>query len=543
MTGRPRTDVLLAVLLLAAGTALCLHYGRRGILGVDQSIVFDGAYRVLGGQVPYRDFVTPNGLVPIYLQAGVFSLLGVTWFAYCLHAALFNGLSCLTVHLLLRTLGATRLVACFYGLLSGVVMYPPFGVPFMDQHAAVLTLLSLLVAVAALRADEPRRAAVLWMLLPAALFAAYWSKQIPTAFAVPLIALLVLCSGGGRRRAALRPLGVGAGALVGLVALLVAIGRVDLGWLWEYHVEIPSRLGAARFEHVLSWAHAFPQAASYPSTWCLDGGAVLLAVTYLLARALPRSAWLGPFRAVGLQACLLLGLALIMHLSMGLTRNQPQNSLGYLFAGVGVMHVALTRVLEAMPRSRARVRAWSAALSLLLFGVCAVDAFAFNRDVNATRVVHRMYDPQGFRDTPQSSPAAMRFLQWGTTELPYEMDQESLATVVEFLAEHPGNIYLYGDYSILYGLTGRPSVSPVLWYDGNLTLPEQGTPQIADFEERLLGNILMQRVRYIVVENRGPRLADLRKRLPRLRALIDALDRRVVFTNAHYAVLELDRPG
>jgi hypothetical protein len=114
---------------------------------------------------------------------------------------------------------------------------------------------------------------------------------------------------------------------------------------------------------------------------------------------------------------------------------------------------------------------------------------------------------------------------------------------VEFLAEHPGNIYLYGDYSILYGLTGRPSVSPVLWYDGNLTLPEQGTPQIADFEERLLGNILMQRVRYIVVENRGPRLADLRKRLPRLRALIDALDRRVVFTNAHYAVLELDRPG
>ncbi len=101
-----------------------LATGRLGFMPLDQSIVFDGAWRLLSGQVPFRDFTTPDGLTPIVLQALFFQALGVTWFAYCLHAAVFNGLFCCLAYGLLRGIGAPRAAALLYGALSGVVFYP-----------------------------------------------------------------------------------------------------------------------------------------------------------------------------------------------------------------------------------------------------------------------------------------------------------------------------------------------------------------------------------------------------------------------------------
>src|SRR6185436_9354625 len=127
-----RTGEAVAALGVAlAGVAVALHYGRIGFMPLDQSIVFDGGWRVLNGQIPIRDFATPTGLVPIVVQAAFFRLMGATWFAYCLHAALANGLFAVLARVLLRRAGASPWLASLYALLSAVVFYPPFGVPYM----------------------------------------------------------------------------------------------------------------------------------------------------------------------------------------------------------------------------------------------------------------------------------------------------------------------------------------------------------------------------------------------------------------------------
>jgi hypothetical protein len=41
--------------LFAIATAIGLHYAPMGFLPVDQSICFDGGWRILCGQVPLRD--------------------------------------------------------------------------------------------------------------------------------------------------------------------------------------------------------------------------------------------------------------------------------------------------------------------------------------------------------------------------------------------------------------------------------------------------------------------------------------------------------
>ena len=90
-------------LLFAIGVGVNLTFGRKGFLPLDQSIVFDGGWRLLSGQVPFHDFVAPSGLVPSAIQAAFDEALGVTWFAYCLHASIINGLFAIAVFGVLRS--------------------------------------------------------------------------------------------------------------------------------------------------------------------------------------------------------------------------------------------------------------------------------------------------------------------------------------------------------------------------------------------------------------------------------------------------------
>src|SRR5436190_10562222 len=84
------TTALLITLLLAFGFEFCRRAGERGFFSLDQSIEFDGAYRVLSGQVPYKDFLVPVGPLVFWLQAAVFRIAGVSWGSFVLGAALLN---------------------------------------------------------------------------------------------------------------------------------------------------------------------------------------------------------------------------------------------------------------------------------------------------------------------------------------------------------------------------------------------------------------------------------------------------------------------
>ena len=52
---RPMKTVATSCLLFAIGVGVNLTFGRRGFLPLDQSIVFDGGWRLVSGQVPFHD--------------------------------------------------------------------------------------------------------------------------------------------------------------------------------------------------------------------------------------------------------------------------------------------------------------------------------------------------------------------------------------------------------------------------------------------------------------------------------------------------------
>jgi hypothetical protein len=51
--------------------------GHRGIFFLDQAGMFDGAWRLMQGQVLYRDFYTPYGPMTFWIQWLFFRIAGV----------------------------------------------------------------------------------------------------------------------------------------------------------------------------------------------------------------------------------------------------------------------------------------------------------------------------------------------------------------------------------------------------------------------------------------------------------------------------------
>ena len=485
---------------------------------LDQSIVFDGGWRLLNGQVPFRDFTTPAGLVPITLQALFFRCFGVSWFVYCLHAAVFNGLFCVLAFRLLLRLEAGTAAAAFYALLSGVVFYPPFGVPYMDQHTFFFSLAAIVAVVEALTAPRGPYRSVALASIPWLLALAYLSKQIPSVLVFPLALLLPMLLRSDDRRAALRTVLVSTTLLAALLAGLVL--AVDAAKLTEALFTRPGLEGRGRMLALLDPEAFAGQAGELVRAFRLWSLAptILGATCFLLwrpqaeARPAPLPFWLRPSLALYLLATCA---AFVMA-----TDNQGENGIPFVFLAAGLAQA------ELPTRGRRNDRRASFILAGVLTLSSAWDAVVFDQRVNRTRMVHELDGVERARPSEEAAlPAGLEFLEWKLHPF-YRFTPRDLGETVAFLRREGGPIYVFGDLTILYALTGRPSAGESLWLHPGLTLPEPGEPAFAAWESRLLDDLTRRRVRFFVRESRqtynGLRLSQL----PKVAAFVEARRKR-----------------
>ncbi|MFN7972051.1 MAG: hypothetical protein U0166_06820 [Acidobacteriota bacterium] len=494
MTAAARRDAALCLLTAAFAFAVCLHYGRIGYHPVDHSIVFDGAWRCLSGQLPFRDYQTPSAVTPILMQAAFFRLLGVTWLSYCLHAALVNGAFAALVHGLLRVLGASPLAATLGALGSGIAFYPVQGVPFMDQHAFFFTAAAVALPCFALRAPPAARAALLFA-TPAALAFGYASKQIPTVFALPAIAILWAAWMPARTRS-LVTLGAGGAAVIVAVAALIAALGIPFDRFWYDYQTLPMLHGKLR-----STSEGIgPSLASTARVlWHLGLAslALLVAATVAWLAGAARDVVLlaarrAPPRVLGPAGLVASWLTVVTLLFVRLTNNEPEEGLAFVPAALALFWVEVRRV--AGP---SRV---SSVAGILLAVAGSWDAVAFTSRVVAPR--RALSATLSADEGSRSLPEALSFLRYRVPAEYRDASAESLGNVVAFFRDHPGNFMLVGDSSILYGLTGRPSVGNSLWFHPGLTAPPRNTDAFARYLRELDARLAAFSVRFVVLEGR-----------------------------------------
>lgn len=513
MTRRSRwLEIARIAALVVFGTALGLHYARMGFMPLDQSISFDGGWRILNGEVPFRDYTAPNGFPVHALQAAFFALFGVNWLAYCLHAAVFNGLFAALVDRLLLLVGSGRWISSAFALLSAVVFYPPFGLPYMDQHAFFFSLAALVAALAAARGASERSRAWSAYAVGPLLLLAYLSKQIPSSFFLPAAAAAALWTPHGRWRTLARVAIGGAGALAALLALGAALG-VDWGLVRTYWWELPSQEGARRLSYVPSLEALAARAEETRKQLGLRmlavaamvavAGALALAVTLLARRVRGKNRDSAQRALSGSWACFLVAsfLPLASLLFISWTSNQRENGLSLVFAAAGAIAAGLEALRRlAIAAGRRRLALAPLAAILALVALSADDARLFDKRINATRRVSDLkFKRRDALEASASLPASLSPLLWAVPpKVPYSA--ADFAAVLEFLREQPEPFFLLGDCGILYGLAGKPSIPRSLWFHPGLTFPRPYDEGFDEYERDLVARIQSAGVHRIVVE-------------------------------------------
>lgn len=461
---------------------------------LDQSIVFDGAWRVLSGQVPYRDFTTPSGLTTVLLQVPFFALLGPTWLAYCLHAALVNGLFGVLVLLVLRELGMPLALSLGYALASQVLLYPPMGTPYLEQHAFFFLLLACLLLLRACRTCDRRRARVLAALVPPVLLLTFFSKQNVLLFGLlPLLAIVVLAAASLARLRLLLAAGLASTAVVGVV--MVGIGALlgmDPVLAFDALLRLPARTGGERVLRVdRVWRSVLflsaPQLA-------LAAALLLVPAIAVRARGARRAGRAVPLRPILLPLGLALALIATCLLFLATTKNHPASGCPYFFLALGATHQALRALLPEAARRPGEVL-----VGLVCGVVVLLDAWTFFVRIDVTRVVNDLT----FRPWLAAAPRTpeLSFLLWQTPQRS-AVTAAQLDRLVALLRERDGSFFLLGDSSILHALTGRPSLSPSLWYHPGLTFPAPGSEGFAEWDAEIARRLVRDDVRRIVLE--GP---------------------------------------
>ncbi len=356
-----RLELARRLALVLAGALVGLHFAPLGFMPLDQSICFDGGWRLLCGQVPMRDYVAPNGFPVHALQALFFAVFGTTWFAFCLHAAVVNGLAVGLVDRLLDLLGLERMWSSVFALCTAFVFTPPFGVPYMDTHAFFFSLAALVCAVSAARAESATVRKFAAFATGPLLAAAYLSKQIPSVFFLPVVLLVVLWAREERLGMLKRVLASLAISAAALAALAFALG-VDWELVRLHWLDLPSEEGARRLQFVPSFGDLAKRFAQTRTELGLHGptaaflvALALSAVPVGLGKLYPRELQ----RLVWPRAALGAALALAGLLFIAWTSNQKAIGVPLVFASAGCTAAAfqmLSRSQREAGRDGLRLR-------------------------------------------------------------------------------------------------------------------------------------------------------------------------------------------
>jgi hypothetical protein len=530
--------IVLTALMAAFAFLLCYSCGMRGCFPLDQSIVFDGGYRVLSGQIPYKDFFIPFGPVILWMQAFFFRVFGVTYRAYAIHSATLNALASISVFFIVRrVLSGQTLVALLAGLMTGCWFGSPFGTPWMEQTAFFFGLLALVPQVAGLTGVKTTRSrSILLALSGVAAALAFLSKQNVGLMVFPLLVFLPVAYWS--KRVVLDGMYVLLGVLITTCLFLAWIKfQSDADAFVLFFWKLPTSIGVSR---LWSRGEFFEEAYNPLKAWVCgtgrwDGQRILPppvrvanVAAFLMACA---AAVTGMFRkgGPGKARSLMLGAMILYMLQMHYlfiqsTFNQGTNGIPYTGLILGLAFGFFLQTVLPGRQGPARVARVAAYVALAVVSIlCIRDGMK----VSWSRTVQDGLGEATY--VRMEGVPALKGLRWGNPTIVKrqddQVDAEHVRELYEYLKQTNVNFFVFPDCTFLYGVTGRPSPQPFVWFHPGLTYPEKYSEAL---DLRLTEALESHNVRLLVLErsswiNTYGRLKDF----PHLKRLMDKYYREI----------------
>ena len=120
------------------------YYGFKGLTPLDDFLNFNCGYRILSGDIPFKDYYSITGPVLCIIQNFFYKIFGVNWFSLVAHASVSNVILCTVFYFYLKKMDTPYYLIILLCLGISILGYPNNGVPGVDHHGWILSICSLL---------------------------------------------------------------------------------------------------------------------------------------------------------------------------------------------------------------------------------------------------------------------------------------------------------------------------------------------------------------------------------------------------------------
>ena len=442
------------VITFIAGMIMPYLTGFIGLMPLDQSIIFEAGGRIMKGELPYRDFYLPYGLVPSLIQSLFFKLLGVSWFAYVTHAAFINGLFAVLVFdcLRMQVPDAKRSTLVWGALLAAWAFYPTTGTPFLENHSLFFAIAAYWFCLAAFYKKQPVLLAFIFPLM----VPGFYSKPIPVVFW--MIPVLLEC--WWNRKYISRHAGWLALGCVAAFCLMILPAFIFPAEAFYYNtILLPFQLGKARIESSF-FIRLMAQVKFFK-----------ILILCLIPLALFLAQW-PLFRKDGrlfTRAIVIMLIALVFGV---VTKNNFYNITTPLFLLAALLvHLAIMEV-SVGTRLVAVYRKFNGVVWMTMLIAITLLNFRKIKDISFT-----------LSDFNNFSHELGLFVK---TPLD-RYKKEDIEKLKAFIEKQP--VLYTGDFQFLFSLTGRYNPLPLTHINDRTTYDSQDTARYHDLKKQLLQNV------------------------------------------------------
>jgi hypothetical protein len=460
--------------------------GHRGLFLYDVSIIFDGGWRVLQGQVPYRDYFTAHAPGAYFYEALIFRLFGVTYSSMVLAACILNiGAALLAVRIVDKLTGGFGWLA---GITTAIWFQPITGFLQIEQCAFFFDIVTL-----GLLVEAGTRMGAGQMLLRCgsgvALAYAVLCKQNAGGLFVPFAGLALLVFPFVRMKdrflAFLSFVAGGVVCTAAFAAWLFTFSNPSL--FWHHAVDLPLRFGSGRMsagvtalERLALFGGTGPFLA-YPTRTMLAVGVLVMAYELWFRRAFTWNFVCG---------YLLFTLGAFQDLFASSALNDPENAAPFLGVQLGLtagLFRALAPSLSFIsPNGSTSDRVLIPATHWgwkVMGGVAAAAIVVFGMSVAWGRRVNEFQRGARFSEH-LNVPGATRIL-WGEPTFAdgakkVRIEKSDVEQTAAYLRTRGENFFVFPVSTMFYGLLHRPSVQPWLFFLEGHSFTKADIPRLDD---------------------------------------------------------------
>ena len=487
--------------------------GHFGLYAFDQSIMFDGGWRILCGQVPFKDFIMAFGPLSFTVQALFFKLFGVNWTSMVLAAAFAGAIAALSVMRITSLLfGKKRAwLIGLSGLLVGTSFQSMFGTLWIEQIGFLACLLGIQMICESTRARN--RVRFLYLGLAGALAVmAFLAKQNVGVLTFVLLSILTVLAAAPEPKDIVKCLFsflIGVAVAVSVFALWL-VTYSDPHLFIRYALQVPSQVGRDRISLKTLFFPPWLLQPTGTTQWCYAvslGAAFQCMVLVIFNRGFRESFLASP--GCRLAFGLAIGIPFVQRIFEMTTMNISQNML-FLSGLILSLGIGLFLLL---PGGSEKSRPWIPVLACFVGSFLFVEIafFSWNRMLRpvfpqkAHNLSKRLHAPE-LANVFWISPTLA-----GVHPTDPELNPQDIDAVCSYLRSQKKDFLVLGDSSYLYGINGVVPPQPILYFQTHHFYDDSDIPRL---DEWVLSSVKKRDIRIIVREKSSVFPATLDADLP-----------------------------